>query len=202
MFLGNSSSPPTAPISCGSISPTRRQHCVAKPGPHPLVTSLLRFFVYDEKCDPLFSAPYTLFLICNSFKPLYFVVPAHSLRKTPGGGGPHTFTISGTRAIPLECVSPPERKQRASGHTTPYRGRSLQTSCVLAPQFTSVQRRRSLLPPTPVCGFAPALLPFVTFCGTMPPTEGMPLTYPSRPVSREQLVFGTSPHPARGAYHD
>jgi hypothetical protein len=138
MSLGNSSSPPTAPISCGSISPTRRQHCVAKPGPHPLITSLLRFFVYDEKCDPLFSAPYTLFLICNSFKPLYFVVPAHSLRKTPGGGGaPHLHNFRPARNSFGMCISARTKTTRIRPHHS--------LSGTLTPNFLRTRSAISLL---------------------------------------------------------
>jgi len=53
-----------------------------------LVTSSRRPAGFLQKPGPFFSITYTLFSIHNFVHPLYFVSTAHSLPKTPGGGGP------------------------------------------------------------------------------------------------------------------
>jgi hypothetical protein len=80
-----------------------------------LIASL--FHLNGKKRDPLFSIAYTLFAIRNFAHLFCFLIAAHSLAKTPGGGGsagthtghgkvnlPPAMRISGTaRGSPSDC---------------------------------------------------------------------------------------------------
>src|SRR5271168_1676659 len=76
---------PAKPLSAPT-SPLRPTPKPSPSNPDRPVTTSLRPCARPQKRDPLFSIACALFLIRNSVHPLYFVRPAHSLPKTPGGG--------------------------------------------------------------------------------------------------------------------
>src|SRR5271165_7694133 len=92
--------------------------------PHYFITSLPRSFASLENCDPLFSMPYTLFSIYNFSHPLYFLSPAHSLPKTPGGGVSTLLRNSPGLVTPLESALPqtPTLPYATPIESTPFSG--------------------------------------------------------------------------------
>src|SRR5277367_868756 len=88
-------SAPASPLHPTTLSP---------PNTHYVVTSLLRSCISTPKRDPLFSTACALFLIRNSVYPLYFVRPAHSLPKTPGGRGSNGLRISHSHVTAMESI--------------------------------------------------------------------------------------------------
>src|SRR5271165_3518038 len=100
---------PTSPPSRRPISPTPPPH-FRRSFPHYFVTSSPRSSALPQNRSPLFSIPYTLFSIHNSAHPLYFLKPAHSLPKTPGGSigiSNQFFGLSSVSlATPLESALP------------------------------------------------------------------------------------------------
>src|SRR5271165_4053787 len=94
---------PTSPLATHAIS-------AAPPSvARYFATSLLRSSVLPKDRDPLFSMPYTLFSIYNFSHPLYFLSPAHSLPKTPGGGVSTFLRNSPGLVTPLESALPQEQ---------------------------------------------------------------------------------------------
>ena len=71
----------------------------------PLPTVCSASLLCRKKNDPLFSIACTLFSIRNSPYPDYFLSPAHSLPKTPGGAGTAASQFRSSRVTPMESIS-------------------------------------------------------------------------------------------------
>jgi hypothetical protein len=73
-------------VSSSKTKP-RRNFALSRPTQRSAATRVCAKLPNRQGCDPLFSIRCALFLIHNSAYPHYFLWPAHSLQKTPGGGG-------------------------------------------------------------------------------------------------------------------
>src|SRR5271165_3339629 len=130
---------PTSPLATHAIS-------AAPPSvARYFATSLLRSSVLPKDRDPLFSMPYTLFLIHNFPHPLYFLNAAHSLPKTPGGGVSTFLRNSPGLVTPLESALPqtPTLPYATPIESTPFSGvLHLCAKCALiTPAYTTLTKR-------------------------------------------------------------
>src|SRR5271165_5016185 len=129
---------PTSPLATHAIS-------AAPPSvARYFATSLLRSSVSPQNRDPLFSMPYTLFSIHNFFHLLYFLNPAHSLPKPPGGGVSTFLRNSPGLVTPLESALPqtPTLPYATPVESTPFSGVfHLCAKCALiTPAYTTLTK--------------------------------------------------------------